>query len=63
MRDATKSTVEKLLRKKDVAEVLACSVRSVDRLVSSRRLERVKVLGAVRFRLSQVQAIIEGGAA
>jgi excisionase family DNA binding protein len=63
MREATKITGEKLLRKKDVAELLACSVRSVDRLVSSRRLERVKVLGAVRFRQSQVQAIVGGGAA
>ena len=63
MSDATKITGEKLLRKKDVAELLACSVRSVDRLVSSRRLERVKVLGAVRFRQSQVQAIVGGGAA
>lgn len=53
---------EKLLRKKDVASLLACAGRTVDRLVNVGRLARVKVMGAMRFRLSQVQAIIEGGA-
>ena len=54
---------EKLLRKKEAASLLACSARSIDRLVTSGRLDRVKVLGAVRFRLSQVQVIIGGVAA
>jgi predicted DNA-binding transcriptional regulator AlpA len=54
---------EKLLRKKEVALLLACSARSIGRLASSGRLDRVKVLGAVRFRLSQVQALMGGGVA
>jgi excisionase family DNA binding protein len=62
MKQPVLSVAEKLLRKKEVASLLACSARSIDRLASSGRLDRVKVLGAVRFRLSQVQAIIGGGA-
>ena len=52
---------ENLLRKKDVAEKLACSLRTVDRLVNAGRLTRVKVLGGIRFRLSQVQILMNGG--
>jgi excisionase family DNA binding protein len=52
---------EILLRKKQVAEMLACSLKSVDRLAAAGRLTRVKVLGAIRFRLSEVQAIMNGG--
>ena len=62
MKQVVVAVGEKLLRKKEVASLLACSARSIDRLASSGRLDRVKVLGAVRFRLSQVQAIIVGGA-
>jgi excisionase family DNA binding protein len=51
---------EKLLRKKQVAELLACSLRTVDRLVNAGRLTRVKVAG-VKFRLSQVQILMNGG--
>jgi excisionase family DNA binding protein len=50
---------EKLLRKKQVAETLACSLRTVDRLANSGRLTRVKCAG-VRFRESEVRAIING---
>lgn len=53
---------EKLLRKNEVAALLACSGRTIDRLVSAGRLKRIKVLGAVRFQMSQVKSIIEGGA-
>ena len=52
---------EKLLRKKDVVDRLALSKRSVDRLVTSGKLEKVKVMGAVRFRESDVQALVEKG--
>jgi excisionase family DNA binding protein len=57
------SANEKLLRKREVAERLACSLRTVDRLVNAGRLTRIKVLGGIRFRLSQVQIIMNGGAA
>lgn len=52
---------EKLLRKKQVADILACSQRTVDRLVSMRRLTRVKILGGIRFRFSEVQILMNGG--
>jgi excisionase family DNA binding protein len=52
---------DRLLRKKQVAEMLACSLRTVDRLVNVGRLSRVKILGGIRFRLSQVQVLMNGG--
>jgi hypothetical protein len=52
---------DKLLRKKQVAEKLACSLRHVDRLVVAGKLTRIKILGAVRFRFNQVQLLINGG--
>jgi excisionase family DNA binding protein len=52
-------TTENLLRKKEVAKMLACSLRTVDRLANAGRLTRVKCAG-VRFRASEVQAIING---
>jgi len=52
---------ETLLRKKQVAERLACSLRTVDRLVNAGRLTRVKILGGIRFRFSQVQILMNGG--
>ena len=52
---------ETLLRKRQVAETLACSLRTVDRLVNAGRLTRVKILGGIRFRFSQVQMLMNGG--
>ncbi len=52
-----------LLTKKQVAGMLACSIRMVERLVASGRLTAVKIRGAVRFRLSDVEQIIMKGAA
>jgi excisionase family DNA binding protein len=52
---------EKLLRKNQVADLLACSQRTVDRLASIGRLTRVKILGGIRFRFSEVQLIMNGG--
>jgi len=52
---------DKLLRKREVAEMLACSLRMVDRLASAGQLTRVKILGGVRFRLSQVVTLMNGG--
>jgi len=54
-------TQDKLLRKVDVVNRLSLSLRSVDRLVASDKLEKVYVMGAVRFRESDVQALIEKG--
>ena len=52
---------DKLLRKSDVVNRLSLSPRSVDRLVASGKLEKVYVMGAVRFRESDVQTLIEKG--
>ena len=52
---------DRLLRKKEVAERLACSLRTVDRLVNAGRLTRVKVLSGIRFRFSQVRLLMNGG--
>jgi excisionase family DNA binding protein len=62
MRDVVEIIKEKLLRKKEVAALLACSERTVDRLVAVGRLARVNILGGVRFRLSDVQSLMNGGA-
>ena len=52
---------DKLLRKRDVAEKLACSLRTIDRLVNIGKLTRVRILGGIRFRLSQVLTLMNGG--
>ena len=52
---------DSLLKKKEVASLLSCSLRTIDRLVAHGRLNKVLVLGAIRFRASQVQQIINGG--
>jgi excisionase family DNA binding protein len=59
MNSEADNNCERLLRKKQVAEMLACSLRTVDRLADSGRLTRVKCAG-VRFRESEVRAIING---
>ena len=51
---------EKLLRKKDVVDRLALSKRSVERLVAGGKLNKVKVMGAVRYRESEVLALMRG---
>jgi excisionase family DNA binding protein len=50
-----------LIGKRQVAQILACSVRTVERLVALGTLEKVMVLGAVRFRVRDIQKIIEEG--
>ncbi len=62
MRCLENKTVEdRLLRKKEAAAMLACSLRTVDRLVNAGRLTRVKILGGIRFRFSQVELLMNGG--
>jgi len=52
---------DRLLRKNEATLKLACSPRTIDRLVISGRLTRVKILGGIRFRLSQVETLMNGG--
>jgi excisionase family DNA binding protein len=49
---------DKLLRKWEVAERWACSLKTVEREVQDGNLTRVKIRGAVRFRESEVNKII-----
>ena len=51
---------QKLLSKKQVAELFSVSVRSVERLAARGRLTKVKIGGCVRFKLKEVEAIMEG---
>ena len=53
---------ESLLRKREVAAQLDVCGRTVERLVAAGKLRRIKVLGAVRFRMSEVQNLMNGGA-
>jgi hypothetical protein len=53
--------IDRLLKKREVAEILSCSTREVDRYVIAGLLTRVKILGTVRFRWSQVQLLMNGG--
>jgi excisionase family DNA binding protein len=60
---ASKPAALQLLTKKQVANLLACSVRMVERLVASGTLTAVKIRGAVRFRSSDIEQIMMKGAA
>jgi predicted DNA-binding transcriptional regulator AlpA len=53
---------DRLVKKKEAASLLDCSLRSIDRLVSAGLLTRVKNLGMVRYRLSEISTIANGGA-
>jgi len=48
----------KLLRKREVAELVTCSSRTIERLVQDGKLTPVKIRGAVRFLASQVEELI-----
>ena len=58
MKNDKSDSMDNLLRKSEVAERLACSKRTVEREVQDGHLTRVKVRGSVRFRVSEVNAII-----
>ena len=58
MKDIESHSDDKLLRKWQVAEKLACSTKTVEREVQDGNLTRVKIRGGVRFRRSEVDAII-----
>jgi excisionase family DNA binding protein len=62
MNSTTQELNDKLMRKREVAERLACSLRTVEREASVGRLTRIRVRGGVRFRESEVNRIIQGRA-
>jgi excisionase family DNA binding protein len=47
----------------EAAVRLACHTRTIERLVASGRLQRVKIRRAVRFRLSDIERVIQEGIA
>ncbi|MBT3568757.1 MAG: helix-turn-helix domain-containing protein [Opitutae bacterium] len=51
---------QKLISKKQVAELFSVSVRSVERLAARGKLTKVKIGGCVRFKLKEVEAMMEG---
>ncbi len=69
MRVQAESTTEilnpddRLLKACEAAELLGLSVRMIHRLVSTGDLPKVKLGKAARFRLSDVQALMQSGAA
>jgi len=48
---------DRLLRKKDLAQLFACSVRTIERLVQDGLLNPVRIRGAVRFLESEAKSI------
>ena len=61
MKGVIPSAFDQLVTKREVAERLALSIRTIDRLTAKGVLRKIKVLGAVRFRLSDVQMLVNGG--
>ena len=58
MQPDTHTLNDRLLRKSEVAQVLACSTKTVEREVQDGHLTRVKIRGVVRFRQSEVNQLI-----
>lgn len=52
---------ESLLKKREVAARLGVCKRTIERLVATGKLAKVKVRGAVRFRMSEVLSLMNGG--
>jgi excisionase family DNA binding protein len=63
MENESHGVSHQLVTKKEVARLLACSVRMVERLVASGTLTAVRIRGAVRFRLRDIEQITVKGAA
>ncbi len=63
MENKSNGALHQLLTKKQVANLLACSCRMVERLVAAGTLTTVKIRGAVRFRLRDIEQIMMKGAA
>lgn len=52
--------MDKLLSKREVADLFSVSIRSVERLAARGKLTKVKIGGCVRFKFKEVQAMMEG---
>ena len=51
-----------LMTKKEAAEFLGVSVKTIERLIASGKLQAVKILRSVRIRVSDLKVICELGA-
>jgi excisionase family DNA binding protein len=51
--------MQKLLSKRQAAAILSVSVRTLDRLRSTKEIRAVKVRGAVRFEPEEIERYIE----
>ena len=51
---------QKLLSKKEVAEAFSVSVRSIERLAARGKLTKVKIGGCVRFKLNEIEDVLQG---
>ncbi|MEE9130021.1 MAG: helix-turn-helix domain-containing protein [Phycisphaerales bacterium] len=60
---ATPASSDRLLNTQQAAEILGCSTRMIHRLVASCDLPKVKIGKAARFRLSDVEALMQKGGA
>jgi excisionase family DNA binding protein len=58
MKDSESHSNDKLLRKREVAERWACSLKTVEREVQDRKLTCIRIRGGVRFLESEVNKII-----
>ena len=62
---STASNEPRIVRRRDVARMLSCSLRTVDNLAAEGRLPRVSIPGRTRalgFRVRDVEFLVEGGA-
>ena len=57
-----RSPQERLISKREGAKLLAVSTRTLDRISEKGVLEKVHVNGSVRFRLGDINRIIQNGA-
>ncbi len=60
MKDEQTQSSDKLLRKSEAADRLACSIKTVEREMRDGNLTRIKVREGVRVRESEVNIIING---
>lgn len=52
----------KLISKVEASSILGVSTKTIDRMAGDRQLERLKIRGAVRFRLADVRDLAMKGA-
>ena len=56
----TSYVADQLLSKKQVAEILAVSERTLDRILARGKLTKVKVGGCVRLMANEIDAVVKG---